>query len=259
MAKLKSDNQPFYVSVFTTDAIHSIDHGQLTLFRQRLSNSIEKCISSNSGIILQTAPSIYKGKFKTATDAIFAAMSIKRKSKYNLGSINKEISDIELMVYGTSEIEMDSDMDWWISKFVPETIVSTPGVKESFYKENKSLKLDQDTILLLKKSDLLLLKSIFKVLEFHYTKETFDVQSLCKQLKLPYSKVYSVLTRLTNKNPSYIIRNYRLLKSLAFLENGSVQIEKISTKVGFSNASYFSKSFKERFGITPSELRKMLY
>jgi YesN/AraC family two-component response regulator len=47
-----------------------------------------------------------------------------------------------------------------------------------------------------------------------------------------------------------------MLMASKMLEEGVLSITEISYKVGFSYPSYFTKCFKEYFGVTPSEFIK---
>jgi AraC-like DNA-binding protein len=48
----------------------------------------------------------------------------------------------------------------------------------------------------------------------------------------------------------------RLEQSIPLLINTSLSIEEVSQRVGFSSASYYTKLFKQRMGITPLNFRK---
>ncbi|MCL2916020.1 helix-turn-helix domain-containing protein [Shewanella corallii] len=55
-----------------------------------------------------------------------------------------------------------------------------------------------------------------------------------------------------------LILEKRLIKSLAIMQNPAYSghsIEKIAFSVGFSSSAHFSRSFKKRFGFSPSEAR----
>ncbi|MEZ4883567.1 MAG: AraC family transcriptional regulator [Chitinophagales bacterium] len=52
------------------------------------------------------------------------------------------------------------------------------------------------------------------------------------------------------------LRNYRMSKAKILLLEGSFNIGEISEKVGYSNASHFSKCFKEKYGVQPKEYAK---
>jgi AraC-like DNA-binding protein len=53
--------------------------------------------------------------------------------------------------------------------------------------------------------------------------------------------------------PAKYIQLYRVGKAKELLLNTSASIEEIAVAVGFANASYFCKVFKNLTGMTPSE------
>ena len=50
------------------------------------------------------------------------------------------------------------------------------------------------------------------------------------------------------------IKNYRLEKAYNLLKNTDLPVTQISFDVGFSNVSYFIRSFNEKYKVTPKEL-----
>ncbi|OQA42428.1 MAG: putative response regulatory protein [Spirochaetes bacterium ADurb.Bin315] len=64
---------------------------------------------------------------------------------------------------------------------------------------------------------------------------------LCKQFK-----------ELMGVSPIQYLINYRLSSACSFLEQG-FSVEETCSKVGFSNLPHFSKSFKKRYGVSPSQ------
>ena len=53
--------------------------------------------------------------------------------------------------------------------------------------------------------------------------------------------------------PGDLIKTYRMEKASALLKENSGNISEVAYAVGFNSLSYFSQTFKEHFGITPSE------
>lgn len=47
-----------------------------------------------------------------------------------------------------------------------------------------------------------------------------------------------------------------MVKAKEFLENSNMKISQIAREVGFTNSSYFCRSFKEFFGDSPESCRK---
>ena len=61
--------------------------------------------------------------------------------------------------------------------------------------------------------------------------------------------------KYTGKTCIQFIKNYRLEKAYNLLKNTDLPVTQISFDVGFSNVSYFIRSFKEKYKVTPKELR----
>jgi AraC-like DNA-binding protein len=54
-------------------------------------------------------------------------------------------------------------------------------------------------------------------------------------------------------SPIDFLRSYRLRRAAEMLHEGSFTLAEIADKTGFSTYSYFSKSFKKHFGVSPKE------
>jgi AraC-like DNA-binding protein len=62
------------------------------------------------------------------------------------------------------------------------------------------------------------------------------------------------LKSLTDKSPVEILSEYRLNKAKKRLENSSESVSEVTYQVGFNDPLYFSRKFKEAFGISPSKV-----
>ena len=69
------------------------------------------------------------------------------------------------------------------------------------------------------------------------------------------SSFYRKVNGLTGLTPNNYIRRIRMEKSKELLENSNFTISEIAYKTGFSSAFYFSKLFKEYYGMPPSQFR----
>jgi len=69
------------------------------------------------------------------------------------------------------------------------------------------------------------------------------------------ASLYRKITSLSGQAPGKFIRAYRLKRSVDLLKSDYSSITDVAFKVGFSNATYFTKCFKEKFGSLPSDFR----
>ena len=67
--------------------------------------------------------------------------------------------------------------------------------------------------------------------------------------------LYRKLQSLTGQTPSEFIRAIRLKKGAQMLVSGVASVAEVADRVGFSTPSYFSKCFKEMFGVLPTQYK----
>ncbi|GJM33564.1 MAG: hybrid sensor histidine kinase/response regulator [Saprospiraceae bacterium] len=85
--------------------------------------------------------------------------------------------------------------------------------------------------------------------------EDFDLMQLCRAIGMSRSQLFRKMKALIGESPSHFIRSYRLQQGRKLLENTNLTISEITFRVGFKDATHFSKAFQEEFGITPSATR----
>lgn len=81
-----------------------------------------------------------------------------------------------------------------------------------------------------------------------------NVEMLAAHLNLSKSQFYRKIKALTNQTANEFLRNIRLQKAKQILELGSAPIGEVSYKVGFSSHSYFTKCFKNYYGVLPTSV-----
>ncbi|PCJ96278.1 MAG: hybrid sensor histidine kinase/response regulator [Flavobacteriaceae bacterium] len=80
------------------------------------------------------------------------------------------------------------------------------------------------------------------------------VETLANQFKLSRSQFYRKIKSLTGQTANSFLRKIRLQKAKLIIENGNTNISEVSYNTGFSSPSYFTKCFKDEFGILPTEV-----
>ncbi|MEP0367413.1 MAG: two-component regulator propeller domain-containing protein [Cyclobacteriaceae bacterium] len=83
-----------------------------------------------------------------------------------------------------------------------------------------------------------------------------SVEVLANELNLSRSQLYRKVKSLTGENVNVLIRNMRLEKARVLIRSGSSNINEICFTVGFTSASYFTKCYKEHFGVLPTKDKK---
>ena len=84
----------------------------------------------------------------------------------------------------------------------------------------------------------------------------FKQENLLKELGMGRSQLYRKINSLTGNNPSYFIRTIRLRYASDLLKSHNYSIKEVTHMSGFNSTAYFSKTFRELFGVTPSEFLK---
>lgn len=95
-----------------------------------------------------------------------------------------------------------------------------------------------------------------EIVKTHLSDEHFGVEQLGKAMHLDRTQLFRKLKALTNENPSAFIRIIRLNAAHELLQQNTATIAEVAFQVGFSNTSYFSRTFKTQFGKTPGEVRE---
>lgn len=93
--------------------------------------------------------------------------------------------------------------------------------------------------------------------------ETFIDENICEigvsdlaaHLKLDGNQLYRRIKKEYSLSPQNLLRDRRLVTAASLLRTGDDYISVIAYQVGFSNLSYFTRSFKEKYGVTPNQYR----
>ena len=90
----------------------------------------------------------------------------------------------------------------------------------------------------------------------HIGDNSFSVDRLAELLNLGRTTVYNRTKSIMGVSPNIYIQNERLRLAAKLLLEGEYTVSEISEKVGFSDATYFYKCFKNKYGIAPSKYGK---
>lgn len=85
--------------------------------------------------------------------------------------------------------------------------------------------------------------------------ESITIEQLCDATHLSTSVLYKKFRSHFGCTVNDYINARRVEKALGLLEKTDLSIEEISERIGFSSASYFSRIFKQKMGMSPMRFR----
>lgn len=131
---------------------------------------------------------------------------------------------------------------------------TTPG-DNILIKPVKEIKRNEPTILM-STLDKKFKDKLEAVVAQHISDNNFNVDRLAELLNMGRTSLYNRTKSIMGVSPNIYIQNERLRIAAKLLLEGEYTVSEISEKVGFSDATYFYKCFKNKFGIAPSKYGK---
>ncbi len=98
-------------------------------------------------------------------------------------------------------------------------------------------------------------KKVREIVEANFSNYEFNIEQLCKLMFMSHSQLHRKLEALTGCSPNQFIRIIRLNKAKELLANPALSIAVIAQDCGYNDPGYFSRVFKQEYGITPQEWR----
>jgi signal transduction histidine kinase/ligand-binding sensor domain-containing protein/DNA-binding response OmpR family regulator len=98
-----------------------------------------------------------------------------------------------------------------------------------------------------------LIQKAVTLVEKHLDDSEFSVEFLARELGMSRVHLYKKLQSLTGKSPIEFIRLIRLQRAAQLLLKSQLNVNEVAYMVGYNNAKYFTKQFKNEFGVLPSE------
>ena len=81
----------------------------------------------------------------------------------------------------------------------------------------------------------------------------FSLEDIINELGIGRSQFYRKISSITGQNPSNFIRTIRLKYASEMLLTQKYSVKELTHLCGFNSSAYFTKTFKELFGMTPTQ------
>lgn len=96
----------------------------------------------------------------------------------------------------------------------------------------------------------ILSREILDYINMHYT-EDLSVESICRHFFISRSTFYKIIKQNLPSGINGYIRDLRLSKAKQLLKTSALSISETAKAVGFRDANYFIKVFRNETGVTP--------
>ncbi len=100
------------------------------------------------------------------------------------------------------------------------------------------------------------LTEVLELLETKHIESEFGVPQMQEALGMSKTQLHRKLKALTDHPPGELLRNFRLKRAAQLLLQRGENVSQIAYSVGFNGLSYFTKCFKELYGVAPSDYGK---
>ena len=97
------------------------------------------------------------------------------------------------------------------------------------------------------------LANVKSIIQKELSNERLNVDFIAREVGLSRVQLYRKMLALTGTSVSELLRSIRLQKAAKLLEQKWGPVSQVAYAVGITNLSYFSKIFKGKFGVVPSE------
>jgi AraC-like DNA-binding protein len=95
-----------------------------------------------------------------------------------------------------------------------------------------------------------------EVVESRLENSELSVEDLAADMNLSRVQLYRKVKSVTGSTPVELLRTARLNRAYRLLMSSDRSVSEIAYQVGFTAPSYFTKCFKEAYGMLPGDVRK---
>ena len=97
------------------------------------------------------------------------------------------------------------------------------------------------------------IERVKSVIEANISNSHFSVEMLAGEMNLSRAQLFRKVKALISTSPSDLINDLRLQRAAYLIRAKADNVAQIGYAVGFNEQSYFSKRFRKKYGVSPSE------
>ncbi len=107
-------------------------------------------------------------------------------------------------------------------------------------------------------SDEQFMKRVMEVVNKNLSNSEFDVEQMAKEIGISRTHLHRKLKELTGFPSAKFVQNIRMQQAMKLLKEKKNNVSQIAYSVGFSSQTHFSTTFKQYYGVSPTEFIKQI-
>ena len=124
-------------------------------------------------------------------------------------------------------------------------------IANSKFRPNSGKNIIQPTEIDIESADVKFLNKAISLVEESIDNADFGVEQLCDKMFISRAQLYRKINNISGVSVSEFIKEIRLKRAAQLILQKSANISEIAYQVGFNDPKYFSKCFKQQFGVAP--------
>lgn len=245
-----------------TKSTGSVHLDKLKLPKEAKNNALQR-ISENSGKEVRTS-GFYNivAVFETPEKALQCARGIQKDFLSDRSQSGSDMADI-IFTMGISVAQPLTETEGFFEEAIRtsrrlcfiagENEIIISRLFDELCDVNDAMK-KHLTLRTIKPSEQEFLDSLMGILESHISNHEFGVDYLSRDMGVSRPQLYRKVTAITGRSPVTFIRDIRLNKALSLIRENKYNLSEIALEIGFNSPSYFSKCFKEKYGVSASTI-----
>jgi transcriptional regulator GlxA family with amidase domain len=100
-----------------------------------------------------------------------------------------------------------------------------------------------------------LIKNIEQYVQQNMSRGQINLEEMAQAMGMGMRPLFLKVRDITGRTPAEVVRDMRLKHACILLKRTNINMTELAINVGFATAESFISSFKEKFGLSPSEYR----
>ena len=240
--------------------LSSMKPARLNSISKNISRSIAELIMKCNGRIVKQNEDSFLVSYHSVSDAVLCAAKV--LSLFNAMTNENDNKDSGIKIGLKAGVPV-TDKNSFFEETIKSAermcivergrIIMSSEVKDLFKSENLNTFIEEEQIFALSPPDEKFLNHLMDFTEQSWKNTELKVDDFSKPLGISKSQLYRKMIWLFGKSPNTFIKEYRLGMALKLLSRQGENISEIAYETGFNSLSYFSKCFRKRYHLLPSD------